>query len=257
MEILRINDTEQHGLILGDLKLSIKQAIDSPSFNQLIYQGAKKERIEALLAVLILKYSNMLSVGGNLKQGQSLDISKSVVIDYPSMSLDDFNILLSNGVKGRYNESGKIFRFDISIIYDWIRSYQEEYWDVKEAMPKQKTALEMLPDDKLIALQEVINKADHKPIRSISESDIKAEGRQKPLKPKYTPPDESYIKLQELKAEYGRTCRDLHTGRVIEGMPETFEEWMKTSTKDIPKEFNETVDKNWDKLIEKANELSR
>lgn len=224
MEIVKINDPSKHGLVLAGLSTSIRKSIDSPSFNQLIAQGAKEERLEALLAVLILKYSNMLSVSGNLKQGQSIEIAKMIVSDWPTMSLDDFNILLSNGVKGRY---GQIFRFDIEVIYSWISAYQDEYWEVKENLPKQPSALEMLSDERLNELGEIIATSEVKPILPLTEKDIRLEGQEQPKKPVYVSPDESYLELQRLKAEYGRTCRDLHTGRPLPGKPETFEEWLK------------------------------
>jgi len=40
--------------------------------------------------------------------------------------------------------------------------------------------------------------------------------------------DEAALRMQELRAEYGRTCRDLHTGRPLPGKPETFEKWLET-----------------------------
>lgn len=220
-----INDPFKHASIIGDLSLSIKQSIESPSFNQMIHSGANKEQIENLLAVLIVKYSGMLSVGGNLRQGQAIEIAKSVIIDNPSMSLDDFNILLSNGVKGRYNEPGKLFRFDISVIYDWIRAYQEEFWEVKENAPKQKTALELATPEVVSQIQEVIMKAPDRIVMPLTEQDIKREGREKPIKPKYVPPDREFIVMQELRKQYARECTNLHTGRVIEGQP-SFDEWL-------------------------------
>jgi len=225
MEIVRINDPSQHGLVLASLNTSIRKSIDSPSFNQLVAQGAKEERIEALLAVLILKYSNMLSVGGNLKQGQSIEIAKMIVSDWPTMSLDDFNILLGNGVKGKY---GQIFRFDITVVYEWIAAYQEEFWEVKENLPRQPSAMEMLPDEKLLDLQKVIAESEERIIMPFTNKEVLEEGQEKPKKPKYSPPDESYLRMQELRAEYGRTCRDLHTGRPLPDKPQTFEQWLKT-----------------------------
>lgn len=223
MEILRINDPNQSGLVLSGLSLSIRKAIESPSFNQLMAQGAKEERIEALLGVMILKYANMLSVGGNLKQGQSIEFAKMIVSDWPTMSLDDFNILLSNGVKGRY---GDIYRFDISVLYGWIEAYQDQYWELKDNLPKQPSALEMLPDDKIQEIQDVIKESEVKAVIPITEKEIQEEGQEKPKKPEYTPPDKSYIRMTELKIRYGRECTDLHTGNVLPNMP-NFETWIK------------------------------
>lgn len=219
-----INNPKNHPAILEALQTSIKKAIDSPSFNQLIHSGANEKETAQLLAVLISKYANMLTVGGNLRPEHPLQFAKEIISDWPTMSLDDFNILLSNGVKGRY---GQIFRFDIEVIYSWISAYQDEYWEVKENLPKQPSSLEMLSDERLNELGEIIATSEVKPILPLTEKDIRLEGQEQPKKPVYVSPDESYLELQRLKAEYGRTCRDLHTGRPLPGKPETFEEWLK------------------------------
>lgn len=225
LSTIAINDPTKHGVIISDLMRSVKEAVQSPSFNQLVHSGANVEQIENLLAVLLVKYSGMLSVGGNLKPGQSVEIAKNIIEDWPTMSLDDFNILLSNGVKGRYNEPGKLFRFDIAVVYEWIGAYQDEYCQVIESLPKQKSALEMLPDEDLAKVQEIIAQAPDRIVLPLTEEEIKREGQEKPVKPKYVPPDASYLRMVELKAEYGRTHCDLHTGKKLPSSPE-FDEWI-------------------------------
>ena len=128
----RINDISQHPAILSDLSYSIKKAVDKPSFSQLITQGANVKETQQVLAVLISKYANMLTVGGNLRPEHPMQYAESVMRDNPGMSLDDFNILLDNGVKGRYNEPGKLFRFDITVLYEWISKYLDQYWEIKD-----------------------------------------------------------------------------------------------------------------------------
>ncbi len=224
-----VNNPSLHPAIISDLKHRIKDVIDSPSFNQLIHSGANVKETQQLLAVLISKYANMLTVGGNLHPEHPLQYAKEILEDWSTMSLDDFNILLSRGVKGRYNEPGKLFRFDISVIYEWIAAYQDEFWEVKESQLKQKSALEMIPDEKLVEIQEAIKQSEGiKPILPLTEKDIRLEGQEKPKKPAYHQPDISFARTQELRMEYGRTCRDLHTGKPLPGKPETFEEYLKT-----------------------------
>lgn len=225
----QINDVSQHAAILGDLRLSIKEAIDSPSFNQLKASGANVKETTQVLAVLILKYANMLTVGGNLRPEHPLQYAESIVQDHPSMSLDDFNILLSNGVKGRYNEPGKLFRFDISVIYDWIASYLNDFWEVKENLPRQKSALELLPDDKIQEIQEVIKQAEGvKPVRPMTNEEMKAEGR--PLKNKslssHYKIDPETIVMQKLMKIYALEHTNLVTGRILEGHP-SFDEFLR------------------------------
>lgn len=223
----QINDISQHAAILGDLRISIREAIDSPSFNQLKAGGANVKETRQVLAVLISKYANMLTVGGNLRPEHPMQYAEFIIQDNPSMSLDDFNILLANGVKGRYNEPGKLFRFDISIIYEWIAAYLDQFWEVKENLPKQKSAFELLPDEKIAEIQEVIAKAEGvKPILPITDEDIKREGREKPVKRNYAPPNQEFVIMQEMKRRYGRECHDIFTGRLIPGMQETLEEFL-------------------------------
>lgn len=186
--------------------------------------GANVKETRQVLAALISKYANMLTVGGNLRPEHPMQYAQSIIEDNPSMSLDDFNILLSNGVKGRYNETGKLFRFDISVIYEWIGFYQDEFWEVKESLPKQKAAIELLSDDQIVELQEVISKSEDRKI-PLTEKEIREEGREKPKKPLYKKTDESYQRMIELKMEYGRTHCDIHTGRKLPNSP-TLDEWL-------------------------------
>ncbi len=223
--INRINDISQHASILGDLKPSIRQAVDSPSFNQLLACGANLKETRQILAVLISKYANMLTVGGNLRPEHPMQYAESIIDDNPTMSLDDFNILLSNGVKGKYNEPGKLFRFDISVIYEWIGCYQDEFWELKESLPKNKTALELLSDEQLTEIQKAVKSSQDRIVTPITEKQIRDEGREKPKKPEYNPPDQNYLKMAELKMRYGREHCDLHTGRTLTDHP-TFDEFL-------------------------------
>jgi len=55
----------------------------------------------------------------------------------------------------------------------------------------------------------------------------------KPAGVNYTPSNgakgfaEELFEMQQLRAEYARECRDLHTGKLLEGKPE-FKDWLKT-----------------------------
>jgi len=121
-----INNQDNHPQIINGLKRTVKEAMVGPSFFQLIASGTNRTGIEQLLALLIAKYANMLSVGGNVNPNNLMEYAKNILNDWPTMSLDDMNVLLANGVKGRYNEKG-IIRFDISVIYDWISKYQDDW----------------------------------------------------------------------------------------------------------------------------------
>lgn len=120
---------KQYGLILGAIPRSVREALECPPIQELINQGARVNDLEACLALEIAKVSNMLTVGGNLRQGQSLEIARCLIADYPGESLQDFCLCLRNGMKGHY---GEIFRFDILVISEWFKKYLLEKYDAFE-----------------------------------------------------------------------------------------------------------------------------
>lgn len=65
----------------------------------------------------------MLTVGGNLREGQALETAIQLIADYPNESLEDFCLCLRRGVKGAY---GDIFRFDVLVINGWMKQYLDE-----------------------------------------------------------------------------------------------------------------------------------
>ncbi len=115
--------------IIGDLKPSISEAIERPPLVALINSGANVKGIEQVLAVMINKAAQMLTVGGNLKPEHPLEIAKMLISEYATYSLDDFQIMLRRGVSGRY---GEIYRFDVSVIFNWMAKYCEEWAEEKE-----------------------------------------------------------------------------------------------------------------------------
>src|SRR5688572_23329291 len=109
-------ESKQYGLILNALPRSVADALVCPPVQELINCGAKVNDLEACLAVEIARVANMLTVGGNLRQGQSLEIARTLIADYPGESLQDFCLCLRKGTKGDY---GDIFRFDVLVIHGW------------------------------------------------------------------------------------------------------------------------------------------
>jgi hypothetical protein len=128
-----INNTGNHASVITSLKRTVREAMPSPSFTQLFQAGTNRKELEQVVAVLISKYAHMLTVGGNMKPEHAMEYARNVINDWPTMSLDDLNILLANGVKGRYNEKG-IMRFDIEVLYQWISKFQDEWGAEYERM---------------------------------------------------------------------------------------------------------------------------
>lgn len=227
----------QFDAIIGDLKHSIPEAIDSMPMREIIVYGASKSEIEGIVAILVLKASHRLSVGGNLKQGAAAEIAREIVTDYPLLSLDDLNILLTNGCKGRY---GQIFRFDLSVIYDWIRNYEDEKAIFIEDKIKPEKVQEIAPNAREMSpeTQELVNGFMRKLLeeggmRHVSPVDYEdLMSAKKPLKKKSISQGVRYASWDELenleyKLQWARECTDIYTGNLKPGMP-TYSEWLKT-----------------------------
>lgn len=132
-------DTVALNAFLEAVPRELELVIERPAVSALINSGLPKENIEACLAIEIAKCANMLTVGGNLRQGQSLEIAKELIATYPNESLEDFCYCLRNGIKGRYSDPGKTFRFDILVIFEWFKAYQDEkYQAIEEKMMREK-----------------------------------------------------------------------------------------------------------------------
>jgi hypothetical protein len=124
-----ISDERQFAVILNNVPNSIERVLDCVPISALVNAGAERSNIEAVLAIEIARISKLLTVGGNLREGQSIEIAMQLIQDYPNESLEDFCLCLRRGVKGAY---GEIFRFDILVIYEWFKKYLEEKYIVAE-----------------------------------------------------------------------------------------------------------------------------
>lgn len=236
--VTQINDGNLIGVIGGlesDFSKVVSQSIPT---KQLINQGARANQIEAAIALLISKFAKMLSVGGNLKEGQSVEIAKMLLEEYPTMSLDDFNLMLSRGVRGRY---GEIFRFDVAIIFGWAGQYMEEWAEEKERqLAKAKNKLYEKPEPNAIPrpdvdkeINELLEKLKDSKVNAVpklTREEIRAEGRETPPRKKaaaYIPNPELII-LHERKMQWIRECTESDGGdgwKLKEGSP-TFEAWL-------------------------------
>jgi hypothetical protein len=231
-----INNPMQHGQIVQSLPSSLEGAMDGQPIKQLVNSGADKMQIENLVAVLILKYGNMLAVSGGLKQGQPLEIAKMLVEEYPYNSIEDFNVMLSRGVKSRY---GQIFRFDISVIYDWMQKYTDEFYEERERLVKANKVQEVVTsvhqerseeenkriDELLNGFLKQIEAVEAKKPFSMSREDIQREGREKPNRPNYIP-DPELIVMSDLRIRYSRENYDARTmAKLPNWLP--FDEWLR------------------------------
>jgi hypothetical protein len=144
----------------------------------------------------------MLTVGGNLREGQALEIAIQLIGDFPNESLEDFCLCLRRGIKGAYKIDGKsdIFRFDILVINNWMKAYLDEKYKVMEdQLMKEKDELyKPIPqnNDWLQLWKEAVEKSDSEGgvkttsrnmdylnhLKALTPEEIKAEGQVKPQK---------------------------------------------------------------------------
>lgn len=146
-------EQKQFTLILNTLPATIKDALKCPPVKELLNHGAKINDLEACLAIEITRTASMLSVGGNLKQGQSLEIAGALIREFPNESLQDFCLCLKRGLLGKYMIDGKsdIYRFDILVICNWMKAYLEEKYQVveDELMNEKESSHFVLPEKKI------------------------------------------------------------------------------------------------------------
>ena len=166
----------------------------------------------------------------NWSEDNSVILAEWITDNYKYDSLDDVIACLANPPQ-TYDERGAIesnWRLTPDRIQKWM-SVQLEKSAIareKEHQNNKNNPLEILSDDQIKSLQEVILNAEGvKKVVPITESEIKKEGQEKPIKPVYKPTDASYLRMVELKAEYGRTHCDLHTGKKIPSSPD-FDTWL-------------------------------
>jgi hypothetical protein len=265
---------ERYAVILGAVPRSIELALDCPPIQELIHQGVKTNDLEACLAVEIARAANMLTVGGNLRQGQSVEIARMLITDYPGESLQDFCLCLRKGIKGGY---GDIYRFDVLVISEWFRKYLEEKYDVVERklMTEKENDYTSIPDKPVYPLSgfklvhdqfwvfafvknkqaraiiweqrfvEMARMSDRKPA-PLTAKDILLEGQLKRKKDPYPSSTESMKHEKDLHIQYIRDNYDPHTANPKPGwIPES--EWRRnlsqvSATGDLPKEISSAPD---------------
>ena len=223
--ITALNDPHSHGMILRRFKTTLSEVRESYPTKELINCGANKSHLEAFVSVLVMKAASLITSQGNLREGHALEIAKNIISDYPLLSLEDINLLLMNGVKGKY---GQIFRLDISVIFDWIRKYEEEKAEDREIyLKKVKPDLDQVgnltPETERLVNDWLKNLKGIKPVPG------RLPAYEEPIRPKslssnYIFNEEADL-IQELKIQYGRLHADPYTGRTKENHP-TFEEFL-------------------------------
>ena len=187
----------------------------------------------------LIKCLALLNLNLTIKEHQYPYIVQELVDTFPNESIQDFQLCFKNGVKGKY---GKIYNVDLAVLAGWMGEYlDEKYAYIERQNEKVQSEEKEAQADVLSELIERTTQTlpeDQKPekdnsatlrdrvIGRLSEAEIKLEGQERPHKPKYVPPDASYLEMMEKKREWGRLFHDLYTGnKTNDWIP--FEEWIK------------------------------
>jgi hypothetical protein len=256
-----IADERQFAVILNNVPSSIERVLDCPPISALVNAGAKRSSLEAVLALEIARISKLLTVGGNLREGQSIEIAMQLIQDYPNESLEDFCLCLRRGIKGAY---GEIFRFDILVIYEWFKKYLDEKYVVAENKLREEkdnlyANVRVAPDPvpqyrqvwdwpvanspikdskaRMIAWQSLlswIGKISFPKPPPLTDKDVLSEGQIKPKAKRYVPEIDplEWEKQYEQRKQYRLANYDILTGyKLPNWLPEN--EWLKKKESEV------------------------
>jgi len=204
--------------------LTISKAVsDSKPVKQLINEGYSQKTIEGALAARILEASSMLHIGGNLTPHEPVTIAQMLIQEYPTSSMEDFTLMLQRGIIGRY---GKIYGFDISVVFGWMGMYMEEWAEERERqLAKEKNKLYEQPEpnaiprpdiDKLLNdFKETLRDSRVKSTPQLTPEEIRKEGQSTPRKKASNyEPDPMLVLLHEKKM---KAIRDRGLDKVRDG----------------------------------------
>lgn len=230
-ELIPLIRNKQFDAILASIPRAIPEVLDCMPVRELLRHGAALNDLEALLAIEIGRASMMLSVGGNLKPGQTLFISRELLNDFPLSSLEDFCLALRRGVKGTYDVKA-IWRFDIEVVYRWMRAYSEEV-----AAEQEKRLKKLYPET--VAKSDAAPPAVSKEVdelverfkQSLAPKDVSRETftPNPEIKEKYKPASAEDLAMRELRWRWSRECFGPNDAKPNKNYVD-FDEWLAIQT---------------------------
>lgn len=206
----------------------ISDLLDCEPITSLI-RNAGEQTVKAYLEAELIKLAGNFNGNPalNLKDYQVPTIAEMLLENYKWESIEDFTLCFRKASCGMY---GEIYRIDGAVIGTWFSRYLDEKYQALEAR-QAKEKLSQKDDLKktvqavdgspfLKQMMDAIGPVKEAPKDNAKENEYQRE--------KMNMPSTDSDKAREilLKAEYARECRDLHTGKLLEGKPE-FSDWLK------------------------------
>lgn len=118
-------------------KLKLHEAAEGEELSKLVVQD--EGSVIKIINTLIFKLQASLNIANKLNEWQTLEISKNIVSEYPSLKLDELVLIFNSGKKGKF---GTLYNMiDSTIIFNWIKAYlgSEEraaFFEKKNSTPK-------------------------------------------------------------------------------------------------------------------------
>lgn len=197
---------------------TVKEAIAKGQPIEMVSRVAGIEIVYAQVEFDLIKALSLLNLNLNVKEQQYPFIVRELVDMFSNESIEDFQLCFKKGITGAY---GTIYNVDLSVLARWMGEYLDEKYQVIETMQPEESK-ECIPDIDYQKFKERRNaelqaKQDTRSIDDIRKSQLK--------EMQYTPPTEDYVRMTELKREWGRKYHDLITGNKTEDWV-SFEEWI-------------------------------
>lgn len=181
------------------LPKTIAKAIGSPPLCDLI-KVTGRGAVVRFIEFELIKMRSLITVSGNLNDGQIQFIATQLVEMFPGESLADFKICFERGCIGQY---GEIFRMDGIVLRKWMEQYlDEKYQLVEQELYKQ-------PDNIYETHEtgpgyEAFKKwakelTETKTVRPLSSEDIRKEGKENPMRKAAATRGWAYFQVKNLQ----------------------------------------------------------
>lgn len=228
--------------------LTIEKIIAEAIPVSVLKQTVSPSEIKLALDAELTRFVASLNLKWTINDSQIKSIVEDLLYKFPNETLEDFVLVFRKARLGEFiNEDGSktIYRLDSAVIFDWMNKYLEiKYEAIERDLMKQKDTHNFNPrrtDSDWIKLWQESLEVGHAPktnkqsiaflnhLKTMTEKEIKEQGQEKPKHLDYPSTPKEYSDMIDLKAQYGRECCDLYTGKVKPGMP-TFEEWIELNS---------------------------